>query len=234
MTSRAGQMRESGRTAAEEETARASAELIRDIKVELPEEKPKATQKDLRTPGFSRMRMVWNSADKRIIESAKAAVEGALVRNFEDAYLVMNQIYELIRAPETDSVTGQPLRNNFGFVIWKRTPSGSFEEDWTRLTVRSKESLLFTITTRLFDWKQRAADVWGEAMFAKAQWEERYSIAYDAPMSGTIEDRTAHANVDAREERYFAIFTTLYSRKADALVGVMELLGQRIKDSMLT
>jgi hypothetical protein len=198
----------------------------------LPEEKPKATKKDVRTPGFSRMRIVWRSEDRPIISSAKDAVEQALLRQFEDAYLVMNQVLELVRTPEIDPATEQPLRDNFGFVIWKRTPSGSFEEDWSRLTNRAKQALLFTITTRIFDWKQRAADAWGEAMFAKAQWEERHAIAYDAPMQGTIEDRTAAAAIDAREERYFAIFTTWYSRKADALVGTLELLAQRLKDSM--
>lgn len=227
-------MRESGRTAAEEETAEVAKELTEPLKVELPEEKAKATQKDLRTPGFARMRIVWRSEDRPIIDRAKASVEDALTRTFEDAYLVMNQILELIRTPEINPATEQPRRDNFGFIIWKRTPSGSYEEDWTRLTIRAKESLLFTITTRLFEWEQRAADVWGEAMFAKAQWEERHAIAYDASMHGTIEDRTAYANRDAREERYFAIFTTLYSRKADALVRTMSLLAQRLKDSMQT
>ena len=69
-------------------------------------------------------------------------------------------------------------------------------------------------------------------MFAKAQWEERFSIAFDAPMSGTVDDRRAAGNIDAREERYFAIFLSLYSRKADSIVRSMELLSQRLRDSM--
>jgi hypothetical protein len=84
----------------------------------------------------------------------------------------------------------------------------------------------------MFGWEQRAADAWGEAMFAKAQWEERFAIDYDAPFTGTIEDRTAKGNIGAREERYFAIFLSLYSRKADAVVRSLALLGQRLKDSM--
>lgn len=80
----------------------------------------------------------------------------------------------------------------------------------------------------------RAADAWTESMFAKAQWEERFGIAYGAPHDGTIEDRTSYAKRDAAEERYFAIFAASYSRKADALVRVMSTLGQRLKDSLVS
>lgn len=225
--SRSAQVRESGETAAVEETAKLAKELDEPIKVELPEE----TAKKFRTPGFSRMRTVWRSEDRPIIEGAKAAVEGQILRNFTDAFEVMNNVYELVRTPAT-SPDGEILRNQFGFIIWKKTPSGSYEEDWSRLTPRVKENLLFTITTRIFDWELRAADAWGEAMLAKAQWEEAHSIAYDAPMDGTIEARNAWANVDARDERYFAIFTSWYSRRADAIVRTLALIAQRLKDSM--
>src|SRR5690606_17125557 len=123
--------------------------------------------------------------------------------------------------------------DKFGFTIWHKTPSGSYEEDWSRLTRKEKENLLFTITTRLFDWQQRAADAWGESMFAKAVWEERFARDFNAAMTGTVEDRRAHGNREAADEKYFAIFVTLYSRKADAIVRTMELLAQRIKDSLV-
>jgi hypothetical protein len=230
VTSRSGQVRESGKTAAVEEAALAGEALTEPINVELPEE----TRTRFRTPGFSRMRMEWRSEDRPVIAGARAAVEGALLRNFKDAFLAINDVYDLVRTPAIDPATGEIRVDQWNFTVWKRTPSGSFEEDWTRLTLKAKETLLFKITTALFAWQQQAADAWGEAMFAKAQWEERYAIAYDAPMSGTIEDRNAAANIDARDERYFAIFTSWYSKKADALVRSLELLSQRIKDSMQT
>ena len=34
---------------------------------------------------------------------------------------------------------------------------------------------------------------------------QRFALAFDAPMSGTVDDRKAAGNIDAREERYFAI-----------------------------
>lgn len=190
--------------------------------------------KTFRTPGFSRMRVDWSGDDAPIVANAKSAVEGRIIRNFADAYEVLNDIYEIIRVSELDR-DGSIKQDHFGFTIWAKKPNGSFDEDFTRLTQRQKEDFLFRITTRLFDWEMRAADAWGEAMLAKAQWEEKFAIGYasmvDLTSKSTVEDRTQHGRLDSRDERYLAIFFSWYSRRADAIVRVMTLLSQRLKDT---
>lgn len=224
-----GQKRASGETTAEEVTQEESEKLDRPLEVEvLPEER----KKQFRTPGFSRLRTTWNSEDKRIVERAQTAVEGRIQDNFQDAYQLMFEVYDLVRTPEVDEETGEISTDQWGLTIWKKNPSGSYEEDWTRLTHKQKENILFAITTRIFEWEQRAADAWGEAMFAKAKWEERFATEFDAPVSGTVEDRRSRGNIQAADDKYFAIFVNLYSRKADAIVRSLNLLGQRLKDSM--
>ncbi len=70
-------------------------------------------------------------------------------------------------------------------------------------------------------------------MFAKAQWEERFSIGFDTATRGTTDaHRTANAKIESREERYYAVMLASYSRKADALCKSLELLAQRLKDSL--
>lgn len=226
---KSGDTRAHGESAAVEEAKEEVENLTEPIESDVLDEERKKT---FRTPGFARMRTQWNSEDRRIIQHAQSAVEGRILANFEDAYQVMYEVYDLVRTPEVDERTGEVKTDQWGFTVWKKSVSGSYEEDWTALTSKQRQNLLFTITTRLFDWEQRAADAWGEAMFAKAQFEERFAIGFDEPMSGTVDDRRAHANIESREERYFAIFLTLYSRKADAVVRTLSLLGQRIKDSM--
>lgn len=223
-----GQIRASGQTAATEE-ARDEADAITEPHDDavLPEER----ERTFRNPGFSRMRTEWNSEDHAVIQHAKGVVEGRLLENFSDAYQVMYEVYDLVRTPLTDD-KGVIETDQWGFTLWARNPSGSYEEDWSRLTSKERQNLLFTITTRIFDWEQRAADAWGEAMFAKAQFEEQFAIGFDEPEKATVDHRRARANLAARDERYFAIFLTLYSRKADAVVRTMSLLGQRLKDSM--
>lgn len=187
--------------------------------------------------GFTRMRMDWHGDDAIMLNSVQEAIEDRLVLTFRDAYEVMNDLFEVVRMPEVDA-NGEPVVDRYGYRKWRRLPNGNWDEDWTRLTLKQRENFLFQITTRLFDWEQRAAAAWTEAMFSKAQWEERFSAGYleppATPQSGsTIEARTSYAKVHAIEERYFAIFLTSYSRRADALVRSMSLLGQRLKDAML-
>jgi hypothetical protein len=190
------------------------------------------TEHPMRSPGFARMRLDWRSEDRPVIQRAKAAVEGKILMEFPDAFEVMNEILEAVRTPEVDEITGEIKRNQHGFVIWKRLPNGQFDEDFTRLSRTQREHLLFAITHRLFDWDQRAADIRMEATMARGQFEEQFAIGFDAPVTGTVDDRRAAGNLEAREERYFAIYLSALSHRADALVKAMERLGQRLKDSL--
>jgi hypothetical protein len=184
-----------------------------------------------RTPGFSRMRTEWESADAAVVASVMGIVQNRIVANFASAFAIMNELYEIVREPVYDG-NGEILKDAYGFTIWRQTPSGSYMEDYSRLGHKERENLLFEITTNIFAWEQAAANAWGEAMFAKAQFEERFALTFqDTPGSRpTVDDRTQHARSEAREERYYAIFQSLYSRKADAIVRSMQLLGQRLKD----
>ena len=222
------QTRASG-LAQSEEVVREEAESFEDhVEPALPEERARRHQ----TPGFARMRMEWKGDDRLVMQSARDAVDGRILRLYADAYQIMHELYDVVREPEVDLETGEIQQDQWGFTVWKRTPSGAYVEDYTRLTRDQRERFLFEITTRLFDWEQRAGNAWGEAMLAKAQWEERFAIEYDRPMHGTIDDRRAAGNKHATDERYFAIFLSWYSRRADALVRSMERIAQRLKDAM--
>jgi hypothetical protein len=185
-----------------------------------------------RTPGFHRMKVAWTGDDATTVARVQQSVDDRVQVRFRDAYQLMHDILMVVREPVVDPGTGEIIKDRFGFPEWERTVSGGWVEDWSRLNRKEKENFLFAITTRMWAWELAAADAWGEAMFAKAQWEERFAIAYNAPMSGTIDDRTAHARIDAAEERYFGIMLTLYSRKAEGILRTMTLLAQRLKDTL--
>lgn len=183
-----------------------------------------------RTPGFTRMRTEWRPEDAAHIQAIKEIVDNRVLQTFADAYQVMYELYGLVREPEYDPRTGEVLTDRHGLTIHKRSESGLPVEDYSRMTRDDKERILFMITTRLFAWEAQAADAWAEAMFAKAEWEERFSAEFVNSNGKTVEDRTQGGRRNSLEERYFAIFQTTYSRKADAIVRTMTLLGQRLKD----
>ena len=227
MSSQPAQERASGKTAAEEEAAKAVEEGSEPI--DLPSDDHDSTTL-FRTPGFHRLKLEWKGEDREVLNGVQRVVEDRLVQTFADAYAVMYELFDMVRTPAT-SPNGEIIRDRLGFTVWKQTASGSWEEDWSRLGRKEREHFLFQITTRLFDWEQRAADAWGEAMFARGQWAERYGIEHDKLHSGTIKDREAVARKDAAEERYFAIFVTLFSRKADGIVKTMDRLVRMLRDS---
>jgi hypothetical protein len=189
--------------------------------------------RELKTPGFSRMRTEWHGPDATQVASLKHIVDGRILHLFPDAFVLMNDLYDRVRVPEGNPTTGEVLTDAYGFPIWKRTESGAFIEDYSVLGIKDREDFLFRITTNIFEWRQVAADMWGEAMFSKAQWEEAYAIGFDGPVGRlTVDDRTNKGRLHSRDERYFAIFVTLLSKKADSIVASMELLGQRLKDTL--
>lgn len=222
--------RKSGSTAAEEAVVEEGDKLTEQVEEEvLPDER----KRQFRTPGFARMRTAWRDDDALIKHQVEHFMEERVLQEWFDAYQVMNQVYDIVREPERDETTGFPLKDRHGYVIWKKTPGGGYDEDFTRLTHNQRENLLFVITTRMFEWEARKERAWLESMLAKAQWEERFAIAFDAPKVGTVDDRKAVGNKDAADERYFAIFQAAYSRRCEAIVRSMALLGQRIRDAML-
>lgn len=178
-----------------------------------------------RTPGFRRMRTDWDAEDLPIIQRAHKYAADRIVADFPEVFQILEEIYAIVREPQRDE-NGQVIRSS-GLPVWKRTLYG-YEEHWDRLTVSQREHFLYRISTNLFTWQMKAENIYVEAMLAKTQWEERYSIAYDSPASGTMGEREAKGKVDAIDERYFAVLRSAYSRRADSIVGHMNGLCQRL------
>lgn len=219
--------RSSGRTTAEEVTREVAAELEDPIRIDLPDEK----ERKFRTAGFSRMRTEWKGPDAAMIATVHQVVQRKIEEHFSDAYTIMYELYDLIRTYKTDA-NGEVLHDEYNWPLWAQTATGAYVEDWGKLTYKQREKFLFQLTTRLFEWEQKASEAWAEAMFSKAIWEEAFSTGFES-MEGarpTVDDRTARGRLASKEDRYFAIYCSYYSRKADALVRTLQLLGQRIKD----
>lgn len=232
MTSRPSDVRESGETQLDEVVkAESDANDEVDSSVEDPARSDNSPMGIFQSTGLSRMKFSWGGEDAQVVAMAQSTVDERLRASFMDAYQIMHDLFIVVRKPMVDA-QGEVIRDQHGWPQWERTASGGWVEDWTALNRSQKENFLFQITTRLFAWEMSAANAWGEAMFAKAAWEERFAIAYDAPVTGTIQDRTSKGRIAASEERYFGIFQTLYSRKADAIVRTMGLLAQRLKDTL--
>lgn len=218
---------------AEEQAARVIGEIAQEpdepMAVDID---PDRTRETTRT-GFSRMRTEWRPGDGAEVSGVIQQADGVIHRSFPDAYLVMNELWMLVRHPLVDQDTGEILTDLFGWPQWEKLPSGAYAEDYSRLTGREKDDFLLRITTGLVEWEQKAATIWMEAMLAKGRWEEAMADGFIEPTGRvTVEERTQRGRKHAAEDRYHAIFRSAVSRKADHLVRSLERLGQRLKDSL--
>jgi hypothetical protein len=190
--------------------------------------------------GFSHMPLKWDGSPATPGDSRKgdalmmARIHGAVRRaigdTFPDALEVLDELYLLVREPVLED--GEVKLDTEGRPVWQTTATGNPREDWNRLGYKEVSHYLHLTTVRIFDWEQRANEAWAEAMFSKALWEDAYSIGYQqlTGAKATIEDRTAQARLESREQRYFALFKTYFSRQAESLVRTFTLINQRLKD----
>lgn len=221
-------VRASGLTAVQEVTVELAKEADTPATAELPDERARK----FRFPGFSRMRTEWFGEDGVTMRRVQATVERIIDETFNDLFAVRHELYELVRLPEMEEDGHTPKVDRFGWTIWRTTETGNYIENWGQLTHQQRERFLFLITTRLFEWEERADAMWAEAMFAKTQWEEAFSEGWEECEIGkrTEGDRTAAGRKASLDERYFAIFVTYLSRRGESLVKGMERLSQRLKD----
>lgn len=179
---------------------------------------------------FARMRTDWRAEDRDMIHLVRQQAELDIHREFRDAYSVLMDVYLTYRKPKVDH-NGEIVLNEHGLEPeWERDSFGRIIEDWIKITDRDREKFILNISMLLVDLKQRTANLWGESQLAKAKWEDSFVEGF-LKAKGTNDARTNDGKASAREDRYFAIYKSWVSRKADSLVSSLELLCQRLKDT---
>jgi len=233
---KANQSRQSGETAAQQlsrEASRISQEPlgISEGLVASPMDL-EPHKRRFRSPNFQRLRVDWSTEDQITLTKAREAANKRLQKEFADAFHIMNRLYDVIRLPIL--IDGKPKRDENGWIVWQIDEYNYPIENWERLTHSIKDDLLYSITSKLFNWEQLSQDAWAEAMYSRANWEHAFSEAFDELMAGTVQDREARGRLGSVDERLFAVFLSTYSRKTEALVRSMDRLALRLRDTLRT
>jgi hypothetical protein len=225
-------VRASGSTPAVEDAHEVAADIVEPIGMDNTGED--VEHEPRRIPRFERLRFnYFDATERRVLQEAHHEITGIMVREFMDAYRIIDEIKHIVRIPLTDE-QGETIYDANGEPEWEMTPGGRVIEDYSRLTRKQQEMYLGQITTELFAWEQKAEQMWMDAIMARARFEEHFAIAYDE-LRGTagrttVDDRKAYGTAEAAGDRYQAIYITALSRRGAALVKSMERLSQRLKD----
>jgi hypothetical protein len=204
----------------------AESDIPADATRESPAEPTTPTERMTRFAriGLSRMRTEWPGADRDALVVLKAEADRLIREEFRGFFSVIDRFHRCVRTPQADEATGQINAYEDGTPMWELDEWGEPAEDWGMLDDRTRSNILHSLAIRLAEWEMRAADDWAEAMYAKVVWEEKFASGFVAmpghQVSGrpTIEDRTQFGNRYSADERYFAVFKSAVSRKADAIV----------------
>lgn len=187
---------------------------------------------------FSRMRTGWRGDDRDRILDLEAVADQVIRERFLVAFSVQERIRRLVRTQAVDTASGELLSYTDGTPVWVKDELGAPAEDWELLNDRERESLLMTISTHMFEWELAAAAIWSDAMMAKGIWQEVFARGFTAmpsqQVSGkpTVTDKEHWGHKNSAEERYFALFRSGISRRAEGLVRAMVMLERRLERSL--
>lgn len=201
-----------------------------------PDVPPDRTRQFTHT-SLSRMRTGWAGDDSARLAEVRATADDIIKAEFRVAFAVMERIYRHVRSPVVNEETGEVRTYPDGTPVWELDELGAPVEHWGSISGSDRAALRFTIGAWLFEWELKAADTWADAMFAKVQWEEKFARGFIAlpgmQVSGkpTIDDRTQWGHQFSAEERYFAVFRSVLSRKADVVVRSMNRLLRLLDDT---
>jgi hypothetical protein len=181
--------------------------------------------------GFSRMKLTWAPDEAAVMQRIWAESDRVIEAYFGEAFDILELIYKAVRVPKPGADPGEVMTDAHGRTQWLLDEEGRPVEDWTRLGDKQRDTFLNQLMINLFAWEQTAAKLWGDAMFAKGLWEEKFSSTFfAAPGSRPTEaDRTQHGRRSSMQERYFAVFKSMVSRRAEAVVKSMNRVYDRLE-----
>lgn len=186
-----------------------------------PDTAPDRTRQ-FRSVNFSRMKRSWTGDDAAALGDIMHAADQAINAYFARAIRLIEHLQEIAQIPVTEQ--GEVQFHPNGRRKVRVDEHGDAIEDWSRLSETDRSNALFTLTTHMYEWERIAVRMWGEAMFAKAIWEQAFSEGFRVlpgqQISGkpTIDDRTQVGHAHSAQDRYFGIFCSMLSRQADSLV----------------
>jgi hypothetical protein len=175
---------------------------------------------------FSRMRTGWVGDDRDKVLELEALATDMVKNRFAVAFAVIERIRRMVRT-QAVSDDGEYRAYSDGTPVWEKDELGVPVEDWGLISDRDRRNLLGTIMTHMFEWELEAANLWADAMYSKGIWEEAFAQGFTAippaVVSGkpTVDDRTQWGHQNAAQERYFALFQSSLSRKAEGILRVM-------------
>ena len=160
-----------------------------------------------------------DESDKEQIDFIVESIEKSLHAQFPQVFAIENQLMAKVRTP-------LPAYQGPGWVM---NADGSYMEDWSRITLQDMEQFIQAATAEIFFSSQRVIDCYAEAVITKYNYDDAYDKVYSSTLTGTVGDKTAKAKRRTMDERWVALYKTLFYKKANELVSKLEAHVRRVE-----
>lgn len=185
---------------------------------EIVDEKPRLDETPMAAMGLDAV-LKFEPEDRRMMDMLLKAADERLATEYAQLFEIESQFIDKVRQRIPVSAGGGYARN----------ANGSYIEDWTQLTLKDMETFILAATQYIVFDSQQSINAQAEASYASMFYNEAYSKAYNEPLSGTVDARTATATLMAQRERWRAQFCSHYWKKAKDLVDRMDAMVRRVE-----
>lgn len=181
---------------------------------------------------FAKLTFRWRPSDQMLLEQIRAGASVAFAELFEDAIVIIDNLYRSMRRPVLNS-HGVPVRDDVGRAVWETDERGRIIHDWDLLTGQDIEEALVQIARLKLVASPRVNNLLMDALLAKRIHQEKRDDEYVAMIDGTIDDKNAKANRKSREDNYHAFFRFWLWSQGDVFLkelGNFQRVLERVRD----
>lgn len=165
-----------------------------------------------------RLSIDWGEDDRDAIDFIKSKVDELVAKDF-------GGIRNLAAALREKAYVPYPPHLGPGYQTY---PDGTIMQDWGRVSTDELEKFVLNGSSEVYFAQQKLENNYAEAVFAKFTYDDAYDKAYTSQLSGTIGDKTARAKRRTMDERWRALFKTLYHKRAKSEVDTFETFVRRV------
>lgn len=166
-----------------------------------------------------KVKMDWTAEESSIVDEIKRSIDERIRAEYAQAFAIENKLLSKVRT----------LVGYGPDAHWSMMADGSYVESWERLTMSDIEQFIQAASAEAFFAGQRVIDDYAEAVFAKFSYDDAYDHEYSSILNGTVNDKTAKAKRKTMDDRWRALYKSLYYKKAKEVVDRLDAHVRRVE-----
>lgn len=185
-------------------------------------EAPELEQLEL-TPLKLEIQEPFEGAAGKFLQELKDFADQYIINNFGNLLSTVEEIYSRVRIVEKT--------NEDGTKVYKKRPDGlGFEENFSKLSVEEIDHFILSLSTESFMGSPKVDDLYMEASFAKALYDEEYYLEYQRVNGRYKNDKDAVIVPKLRQKKFDAWARSYLYYNVRDLLSESDKLARRLEN----